>query len=114
MVEEFSLLGKFESTFRDGPYRHRNPQLGNRVADFLFDDLYLLDPKSRFRDDVDRGRIALNPKGLSPGLKARRGDGSLGPVVLDTLQNPSRATSSRLRPRPKSILGPRSRSSPKR
>jgi hypothetical protein len=80
-VADFKLLAKFEQTFRDGPYLHRNSQLGNRIADFLFDDLYGLEPSSRFRDDVDSGRIALNPKGVSPGLKARRGDGSFGPIV---------------------------------
>ncbi|HVL53733.1 MAG TPA: hypothetical protein VM344_05680 [Vitreimonas sp.] len=80
-MSDFRLLAKFEETFRQGPYLHRNSQLGNRIADFLFDDLYLLDPTSRFHLDVDAGRIALNPKGVSPGLRARRGDGSFGPVV---------------------------------
>jgi len=80
-MTEFRLLQKFEETFRDGPYIHRNSQLGNRIADYLFDDLYELDESSHFRTDVDEGRVALNPKGISPGLKARRGDGSFGPVV---------------------------------
>jgi hypothetical protein len=77
----FRLLDQFESTFRGVRYLHRNSQLGNRIADCLFDDLYLLDATSRFRTDVDSGRAALNPKGVSPGLKARRGDGSFGPIV---------------------------------
>lgn len=80
-MAELDLLAKFESTFRGKPYRHRNSQLGNRIADFLFDDLYNLQADSRFRQDVDADRSALNPKGRSPGLKARRGDGSFGPVV---------------------------------
>jgi hypothetical protein len=80
-MREFRLIKRFEDTFRNGPYLHRNSQLGNRIADFLFDDLYELDPGSKFRADVDAGRIALNPKGVSPGLNARRGDGSFGPVV---------------------------------
>ncbi len=87
-MTEFRLLAKFEETFRNGPYLHRNSQLGNRIADFLFDDLYLLDPVSRYRRDVDAGRAALNPKGVSPGLKARRGDGSFGPVVPGYLPRP--------------------------
>ena len=78
---EFLLLRKFEETFRDRRYIHRNSQLGNRIADFLFDDLYLLREDSRFRADIDAREVALNPKGVSPGLRARRGDGSLGPVV---------------------------------
>lgn len=77
----FRLLNRFEETFRNGPYLHRNSQLGNRIADFLFDDLYLLDTASRFRLDIDAGRVVLNPKGVSPGLRSRRGDGSLGPIV---------------------------------
>jgi hypothetical protein len=80
-MTDFKLLEKFEETFRSGPYLHRNSQLGNRIADYLFDDLYLLDAGSKFRRDVDRGVVALNPKGVSPGLKARRGDGSFGPIV---------------------------------
>jgi hypothetical protein len=80
-LTDFKLLARFERTFRDGPYLHRNSQLGNRIADYLFDDLYELDPGSRLRSDVDSGRVALNPKGISPGLKARRGDGSFGPIV---------------------------------
>jgi len=80
-MTDFRLLNRFEETFRNGPYVHRNSQLGNRIADFLFDDLYELDSTSKFRADVDAGRIALNPKGVSPGLKARRGDGSFGPIV---------------------------------
>jgi hypothetical protein len=80
-VTGFRLLERFEETFRSGPYLHRNSQLGNRIADYLFDDLYELEPHSRLRRDVDEGRLALNPKGLSPGLKARRGDGSFGPIV---------------------------------
>jgi hypothetical protein len=78
---DFRLLAKFEETFRQGPYLHRNSQLGNRIADYLFDDLYLLDRGSQYRLDVDSGRVGLNPKGVSPGLRARRGDGSFGPLV---------------------------------
>lgn len=80
-MSDFKLLAKFEDTFRDGMYLHRNSQLGNRVADYLFDDLYDLQADSKFRKDVDSGKIALNPKGISPGVKARRGDGSFGPIV---------------------------------
>ncbi len=80
-MSTFKLLAKFEDTFHGTRYRHRNSQLGNRVADYLFDDLYSLQEDSKFRSDVDLGKAALNPKGVSPGLKARRGDGSFGPVV---------------------------------
>jgi hypothetical protein len=78
---EYRLLSQFEQTFRNGPYLHRNSQLGNRIGDCLFDDLYELQPDSRLHHDVDNGRVALNPKGVSPGLRARRGDGSFGPLL---------------------------------
>lgn len=80
-MTEYRLLQQFEETFRRGPYLHRNSQLGNRIADRLYDDLYLLSDHSRLRTDVDLGRAVLNPKGISPGLRARRGDGSFGPIV---------------------------------
>jgi hypothetical protein len=78
---EYRLLTRFEQTFADGPYLHRNSQLGNRIADYLFDDLYALRGDSRLRHDVDGGRVVLNPKGVSPGLKVRRGDGSFGSIL---------------------------------
>ena len=78
---DFRLLAKFEETFRRGPYFHRNSQIGNRIADFLFDDLYLVAEQSQLRRDVDAGRAALNPKGIHPGVRSRRGDGSFGPIV---------------------------------
>jgi hypothetical protein len=77
----YRLLERFEATFRAGPYLHRNSQLGNRIADFLFDDLYVLREGSRYRRDVDAGHHVLNPKGVSPGLRARRGDGSFGSIL---------------------------------
>lgn len=80
-VMEYRLLGRFEDTFRHGPYLHRNSQLANRIADRLYDDLYELSQSSRLHTDVDLARAVLNPKGISPGLRARRGDGSFGPIV---------------------------------
>lgn len=78
---EYRLLKRFEQTFFGRPYRHRNSQLGNRIADYLFDDLYALRPSSRLRRDVDAGVVVLNPKARSPGVRARRGDGSFGPIL---------------------------------
>lgn len=87
-MADFKLLTKFEATFRGDRYLHRNSQIGNRVADYLFDDLYDLQQSSRLRKDVDSGKVALNPKGISPGLKARRGDGSFGPVIPGHVSRP--------------------------
>jgi hypothetical protein len=80
-MNDYRLFQRFEETFRQGPYLHRNSQIGNRIADHLFDDLYEIYADSKLRTDVDSGLAVLNPKGVSPGLKARRGDGSFGPLV---------------------------------
>jgi hypothetical protein len=76
----FGLLARFRHTFESGPYRHRDSQLGNRIGDFLFEDLYTLS-RGRFRQDVDSGLSVLNPMGISPGVRARRGDGSFGRLL---------------------------------
>jgi hypothetical protein len=77
----FSLLRQFEATFRNGPYLHRNSQLGNRIADYLYEDLYALGLSGRFNERVDARSHVLNLKAMSPGIQARRGDGSFGDLV---------------------------------
>jgi hypothetical protein len=77
----FALLRQFEATFRGRRYIHRNSQLGNRIADYLYEDLYELGLSRRFNDRVDARTHVLNPKGISPGIRARRGDGSFGDLV---------------------------------
>jgi hypothetical protein len=75
------LLDQVARTFTAGPYIHRNSQIGNRIADCLFEDLYALrESDSLVRRIDDRSRV-LNPKGLSPGIRTRRGDGSFGDAV---------------------------------
>jgi hypothetical protein len=77
----FALLRQFEATFRNGPYIHRNSQLGNRIADYLYEDLYALQLSRKFNDRIDARRHVLNPKGITPGIRARRGDGSFGDLI---------------------------------
>jgi hypothetical protein len=77
----YSLLRAFEDAFLGHRYSHRNPQVGNRIADHLFEDMYRLAISTRFHEGVDRATHVLNPKGRSPGIRARRGDGSFGDLV---------------------------------
>jgi hypothetical protein len=77
----FALLRQFEATFRNGPYIHRNSQLGNRIADYLYEDLYSLGLSPKFNERADARSHVLNPKGISPGIRARRGDGSFGDLI---------------------------------
>ena len=75
------LLDQVARTFTDGPYIHRNSQVGNRIADCLFEDLYALGESDSLVRRIDNRSRVLNPKGLSPGIRARRGDGSFGDAV---------------------------------
>lgn len=77
----YRLLNRFEATFVDGPYRHRDSSLGNRIANFLYDDLYVLSTSALYNGRVDLHTRALNRAARSPGVKARRGDGSFGEVL---------------------------------
>ncbi|MHB8631131.1 MAG: hypothetical protein ACYC9W_04300 [Candidatus Limnocylindria bacterium] len=80
-MPDFKLLQQLERTFRDGPYVHRNSNLGNRIADYLYEDLYDLGESPEFRQRVDAKRRVLNPRNVSPGIHVRRGDGSFGTPV---------------------------------
>ena len=75
------LLDQVARTFIAGPYIHRNSQVGNRIADCFFEDLYALGESDSLVQRVDDRSRVLNPKGLSPGIRARRGDGSFGDAV---------------------------------
>lgn len=77
----YRLLERFEATFTDGPYRHRNSSLGNQVANFLYDDLYDLGKSALYGNRVDLHTRVLNRAAKSPGIRARRGDGSFGEIV---------------------------------
>jgi hypothetical protein len=83
-VLQFKLLQQLERTFTNGPYIHRNSNLGNRIADYLYEDLYDLGESAKYRDRVDSRQRVLNPKNQSPGINARRGDGSFGTLIPGT------------------------------
>ncbi len=77
----FKLLQQFEATFTGRIYQHRNSQIGNRIADFIFEDLYDVGQSQKYVERVDARSRVLNPKARSPGIKARRGDGSFGRLI---------------------------------
>lgn len=80
-MADYKLLEQLERTFRGVPYRHRNPTLGNLIAECLFEDLYDLGASRKLRERIASGHRVLNSNNLSPGIRARRGDGSFGPPV---------------------------------
>lgn len=77
----FRLLEQFAATFQGRPYLHRNANLGNRIADLLYEDLFGLAASGSFNERVSTWSRVLNPKNISPGIAARRGDGSFGELV---------------------------------
>jgi hypothetical protein len=80
-VLEFKLLQRFEATFRGRVYKHRDSQLGNRIADFIVEDLFDIGHSKKFNERVTARSHVLNPKVQAPGIKARRGDESFGRLV---------------------------------
>ncbi len=79
--EPFRLLDAFRKTFDGTVYRHRNPSLGNHIAQQLYEDLVLHGSSARFNSRVGNSDIVLSSRNLAQGIKARRGDGTLGQRV---------------------------------
>lgn len=77
----FRLLDEFEGLFRGQPYHHRRSTHGDHVAQYLFEDLWSLDRKSRLATRIDDRELVLNTKNRTRGIRHRRGDGSLGVLI---------------------------------
>ena len=78
---EFRLLDAFRNAFEGKPYFHRNPTIGDRVAQWLYEDLYHLGKSQVLAGRIERKEIVLNVRNLRVGVSARRGDGTLGEAV---------------------------------
>ncbi len=74
----YRLLETFERIFRNGPYLHRDSNLGNLVAAQLYEDLYILGKSKKFVERVDTKQLAINVSGGLTGINARRADGTFG------------------------------------
>jgi hypothetical protein len=81
---DFRLLQAFENVFRGKLYRHRDSSQGDKVASYLYEDLYeVAEQRSpQFRTRVDEQSRVVNIRNASRGIKARRGDGTLGELNL--------------------------------
>jgi hypothetical protein len=77
----YRLLDAFQRTFKGIRYRHRDSSLGDRIAQELYEDLYQLRKSPRFCERVSTDEIALSVRNLARGIRARRGDGTLGERV---------------------------------
>ena len=75
----FKLLARFEDTFRQGPYKHRSANLGNRIARELFEDLFAHSVSMRLTDRMRSQFEVVTVNGEIYGRKrVRRNDSFSG------------------------------------
>jgi hypothetical protein len=77
----YAVLRIFRSLFEGQPYLHRDSSLGDRVASYLFEDLYNLGKSTKLRERIDARSRLLNAQNLTVGVPRRRGDGTFGERV---------------------------------
>ncbi|MBI4184689.1 MAG: hypothetical protein HY521_11915 [Proteobacteria bacterium] len=75
------LLTRFRELFAGHRYLHRSSNLGDSVAQRLFEDLVELGRSAKYRDRVVGGVCVLNVRNTRRGVRARRGDGAFGEAV---------------------------------
>lgn len=78
---QYKLIDTFQSLFEGTRYLHRNSSLGDWVASYLYEDLYLLGKSEKFKTRIDSRDLVLNVQNRREGIKARRGDGTLGEII---------------------------------
>jgi hypothetical protein len=77
----YAVLRIFRSLFEGKPYIHRDSSLGDRVASYVYEDLYTLNKSTKLRDRIDERSRVLNTQNLTVGILRRRGDGTFGERV---------------------------------
>jgi hypothetical protein len=77
----YALLTAFQNLFEGTSYLHRNSSLGDRVASFLYEDLYTLNKSTKLRGRIDAHSRVLNVQNRTVGIARRRGDGTFGELV---------------------------------
>lgn len=77
----YAVLRVFRSLFEGQPYFHRDSSLGDRVASYLYEDLYSLNKSIKLHERIDARSRVLNAQNLTVGIPRRRGDGTFGERV---------------------------------
>lgn len=75
---EYRLLSEFRALFAGQRYLHRNSSQGDRVAIQLYEDLLALGRDDLLHRRLHSGERVVNTLNKRRGIKARRGDGTLG------------------------------------
>jgi hypothetical protein len=77
----YSVLRTFRSLFEGCPYLHRDSSLGDRVASYLYEDIYHLGISTKLLERIDTRSRVLNAQNVTVGIPRRRGDGTFGERV---------------------------------
>lgn len=77
----FLLLERFKALFSGVKYLHRDSSLGDSVAEYLTEDLFVLKKSSKFNDRIALAERVQNTQNRRVGVDARRGDGTFGELV---------------------------------
>jgi hypothetical protein len=78
---DFRLLAEFQAIFQGREYRHRQSHQGDRVAQFLYEDLFTLKKSKNYIAGVTSRDRVLCSQNRRRGIQARRGDGTFGERV---------------------------------
>jgi hypothetical protein len=73
-----TLLTKFRSTFEGQIYKHRIFNIGDKIAEFLYEDLVLLGRSTKIASRVSSADLVVNTLNRVTGKVGRRGDGTFG------------------------------------
>lgn len=77
----YRLLDAFEALFKGKRYKHRDSSQGDWVACHLYEDLLALGRSAKLKQRVEAGLTVVNRGNKRVGIKARRGDGTLGEAL---------------------------------
>jgi hypothetical protein len=78
---EFRLLAEFRKLFEGRVYKHRASNQGDYIAMHLYEDLVAIDRSPKLVSAIERDILVLNVSNRLQGIRARRGDGTLGEIV---------------------------------
>ncbi len=78
---EFRLLAEFRKLFEGRVYKHRASNQGDYIAMHLYEDLLGIDRSPKLVSAIKRDILVLNVSNRLQGIRARRGDGTLGQIV---------------------------------
>lgn len=93
MSTGYELLDTFRSLFDGKVYLHRKSNLGDFVAQRLYDDLLRLARSPKLVERISSNSRVINVANLTVGVPARRGDGTFGERVaaVPPVKDPSSA-----------------------